>query len=532
MKRIIIIAIAALFSFGQGAWAQEEIEGLTYKKDEGYYEISSAENLNALAKYVNDGNITEGKTFKMTDNITFGDEDTFTPIGYGDEENGGCFFRGTFDGGQDLTISGIKYRDEEGVGVGLFGSIWNPAVIKNMNLKNCSFIGNWKVGAIVGASGGSDKKEGWGIFNCTVYENVSVEGAAMEEIPSSYVGGIIGYCKSLTVNNCYNYANVEGDEYVGAIAGYFIGDASQESIIDDCYFTSNVDKAVGGRGTEDGMVTDATDGIFKITLLDDDSEPIKNEKRIENYNGQTVQVTLKDRTLFKDGAWNTICLPFDIKTSGETPFEGTPFEGATVKKFSGSSLVENSNGEQTGGEETGDENAKTLKLNFEENNATSIEAGVPYMVKWEKSTNVSDPVFENVEIKKAEETESATTQESSVDFVGSFSPVTLTANDHSVLYMGADNKLYYPSTDVTIGSFRAYFKLNGITVEPKTDPAPENSINNFVLNFGDDMTGISLINHRSSVTSDSWFTLDGRKLSGQPTAKGIYINHGHKVIIK
>ncbi len=29
-----------------------------------------------------------------------------------------------------------------------------------------------------------------------------------------------------------------------------------------------------------------------------------------------------------------------------------------------------------------------------------------------------------------------------------------------------------------------------------------------------------------------WFTLDGRRLSSKPTAKGIYINNGHKVVIK
>ena len=32
--------------------------------------------------------------------------------------------------------------------------------------------------------------------------------------------------------------------------------------------------------------------------------------------------------------------------------------------------------------------------------------------------------------------------------------------------------------------------------------------------------------------TDAWYTLDGRRLSGQPTAKGIYIYKGKKVIIK
>jgi hypothetical protein len=27
-----------------------------------------------------------------------------------------------------------------------------------------------------------------------------------------------------------------------------------------------------------------------------------------------------------------------------------------------------------------------------------------------------------------------------------------------------------------------------------------------------------------------WYSIDGRKLNGKPTTKGIYINHGKKVI--
>ena len=32
--------------------------------------------------------------------------------------------------------------------------------------------------------------------------------------------------------------------------------------------------------------------------------------------------------------------------------------------------------------------------------------------------------------------------------------------------------------------------------------------------------------------SGDWFTLDGKKLSDKPSAKGIYIHNGTKVVIK
>ena len=46
-------------------------------------------------------------------------------------------------------------------------------------------------------------------------------------------------------------------------------------------------------------------------------------------------------------------------------------------------------------------------------------------------------------------------------------------------------------------------------------------------------TGIGTItNNREPITNNQWYTLDGRRLSGKPSLKGIYLNRGRKVIIK
>ena len=83
----------------------------------------------------------------------------------------------------------------------------------------------------------------------------------------------------------------------------------------------------------------------------------------DNY-GLKYNVTLNGRTLYKDGDWNTLCLPFSV-----TDFTGTPLEGATVKE-----LLTTSNLDGAG----------KLTLNFED--ATTIEAGKPYLVKWTSAT--------------------------------------------------------------------------------------------------------------------------------------------------
>lgn len=51
-------------------------------------------------------------------------------------------------------------------------------------------------------------------------------------------------------------------------------------------------------------------------------------------------------------------------------------------------------------------------------------------------------------------------------------------------------------------------------------------------NFVGDDTGIDAMNHEPITNNRSWYTLDGRRLSAQPTQKGIYIHQGKKVIVK
>jgi hypothetical protein len=37
---------------------------------------------------------------------------------------------------------------------------------------------------------------------------------------------------------------------------------------------------------------------------------------------------------------------------------------------------------------------------------------------------------------------------------------------------------------------------------------------------------------RAEILADAWYSLDGRKLNSQPSAKGIYMKRGKKVVIK
>ena len=257
------------------------------------------------------------------------------------------------------------------------------------------------------------------------------------------------------------------------------------------------------------------------------SDNADNSETLVKYLGMTARsVTLNGRTLYKDGSWNTLCLPFAV-----TDFTDTPLQGATVKTLSSTSFSDG-----------------TLTLNFSDD-LTTIEAGKPYIVKWTKADNyvaydgtnaatcsdIVTLVFTNVTISSS--TTDIETDE--VTFKGIFSPYSASGEDNTKLYLGADNTLYYPNGAMTIGSCRAYFQLaDGITAGAAA------GVRAFVLNFGDEASGIGEIStsRNDNMPNVGWYTLDGRRLSGRsaegrlqgkkPIVRGLYINNGKKIIIK
>jgi hypothetical protein len=128
-------------------------------------------------------------------------------------------------------------------------------------------------------------------------------------------------------------------------------------------------------------------------------------------------------------------------------------------------------------------------------------------------------------------TPTGTGSDGSVTFKGTFDPVTIDEDgDNTKLYLGSGNKLYWPSKAMSINAFRAYFQLNNITAGNPSS----SGVRAFVLNFdGNEQTGIATTNYTNFSNSDNaWYTLDGRKLSGKPTTKGLYINKGKMIVIK
>ena len=254
-----------------------------------------------------------------------------------------------------------------------------------------------------------------------------------------------------------------------------------------------------------------------------------NSTIIANNKNKSFYVTLQGRTLYKDDSWNTLCLPFNVtdgKTGDGLTFSDTPLQGATVMELDTENTYDN---HQTGF----DSNSGILYLYFKK--TETIVAGKPYLIKWTTSDNhnpLVSPVFNSQSSVTISSKAPTPVNFTGGTFSGNYSPVTLTGGDASNLYLGAGDNLYYPSADVTINSFRAYFHVN-----------LGNNVRAFVLNFGDEETTgvppltISPEGEKSEAfpregLDGVFYTLDGRRLNGKPIAKGVYINNGKKIVVK
>jgi surface protein len=221
---------------------------------------------------------------------------------------------------------------------------------------------------------------------------------------------------------------------------------------------------------------------------------IDNSSIVTAFDGlMNAKVELIGRTLNKD-KWNTLCVPFDISDPAAVFGAGT-----LVKTLSGYSV-----------------SGSTVTISFTD--ANSIEAGKPYIVM--PTTNITNPVFNDVTINNIMQDVIIS---NAATFKGNYAPVPLSANDTKKLFL-ANNMLYYPTGSVTVKPFRAYFELTSDV--PTASGAP-----NLVIDFGE-TTGVGELRTENRRIENSFYDLQGRRLNGKPTQKGIYIHNGKLEVLK
>jgi hypothetical protein len=152
---------------------------------------------------------------------------------------------------------------------------------------------------------------------------------------------------------------------------------------------------------------------------------------IGTSSGQVADVNLT-RSL-TSSQYNTFCLPFALTAAQMEEFFGEDYD---LEEFISSSLEDD-----------------VLNLSFERKYA--LEAGKPYLLQ--PSVNVANPSFEGVTIAATSPDDQ--TSDSYISFHGTFAPTELEGDNKNLLFLGADNELFWPEETADIKGFRAYFEV-------------------------------------------------------------------------
>jgi len=235
-----------------------------------------------------------------------------------------------------------------------------------------------------------------------------------------------------------------------------------------------------------------------------------NTDLILEHSGEKCCVLLDGRT-FSTGKWYTLCLPFDVDLNAA----GCPLAGADARGLD----EDNTNTRIEG---------KTLKLEFTPAEGGILEAGTPYIIRWESGANIDNPVFTDVTIKPLlEDWQCSLGEGMSVYFKGTYAFTTYTAVDKSKLFI-SNNTFYYVGVNTTIGAQRGYFQLNGFSYDPSSTSA--GGVKEFGITFDEeDPTGIEDVNVNLD-ENESIYNVAGQRLGKMQ--KGINIVNGKKIFVK
>lgn len=207
---------------------------------------------------------------------------------------------------------------------------------------------------------------------------------------------------------------------------------------------------------------------------------------------ENSDITL-NRTLVAN-KWNTLCVPFAIS---EEEIKANFGEGTLVEKF---------------------EAVNGNTVNFTD--ATSIEAGVPYLIK--PTVTGTTYTFNGKEVSAdAPKTEG----NADVTFKGIYSPTDIT-NNGTVKAAGVteDGKVLFVNAGSKTKAFRCFFTISdNATITPTmlkiSIKGVETAINSIVMG-------------NSNTTDNAVYNLQGQRVNGNSLTKGIYIKNGKKFAVK
>ena len=208
--------------------------------------------------------------------------------------------------------------------------------------------------------------------------------------------------------------------------------------------------------------------------------------------------------------WNTLVLPFNVTsvTADDAAIDWFHSSSDKSKNFWVKSFAR-------------DESTQVYFDFVEE-----MKANTPYIVafpgnkwgsKWDMSNKTIKFIGENVTVSNSEAVKSVTG--SAYRFVGN----TVQDNTANIYSLNEQGNLFVLNQSAGSAPFRAFFKPGTFDISVTS------------LSLGSVTGGTTSIDDLPATLDQetgAWYSIDGRRLNGQPTQKGVYIKNGKKTIIK
>ena len=500
------IATALQAGRDEDVWVQDPVTNqpmlklfATLQQDsEGYYLLGTAQNWKDFAAIINNGT-NPAANAKMTADIDLGDDQTHI----GDNNDLSYAYRGVFDGqGHKLNVnyysSSPSADVEGGYSIAPFRNI-NGATIKNLAVTG-NITGYMHCAGVVGYAVSPSTNL---INNVTVSANIT--------ILNTHGGGFIGHNESATttIQDCLFNGTINGKSGGSTVGVFFGWSGSATMSLVNClengsytncstftptscpgyavHTVTNCYYAVTGSypGTQ-ATSAQLADGTIATALQNGRAEdvwvqdPVTNQPMLEIF-ANKISYTVPSSGIGTFSANTAVVLP-----------EG--LEAYTCKTY-----------------DSGKSTISTQKVvgTIPANTGVLIKGTGGETYTLTASSETPEAIEGNALIAVVEATHVAQEADGYTNFMmkgGKFVKIAASSD-----------------TDEKLPANRAYLKI-------PTD-ALESSPQSIAISWGEE-TGVERLTPNPSLKSEgnTWFTLDGRRVNGEPQSKGVYINNGKKVI--
>lgn len=193
--------------------------------------------------------------------------------------------------------------------------------------------------------------------------------------------------------------------------------------------------------------------------------------------------------------WNTICLPFNISQEQIAESFGAKTK---VVKF-----------DQVGADNT----VKFVS-------ATTIEAGVPYLIKPTAAAPTDGYKFYNVSVTATESKVEGNDGE--IRFVGLLAAKDITEGGRvTAAGVTSGGKIAMAKSGTTMKPFRAYFVFPSVQ-----------AVESCRIMVDGEETGIKIVTDDSSLSTTDTYTIGGQRVDGDNLDNGVYIRGGRKFVVR